>query len=105
VSRIARHRLRAGWLAAVCGAALLSGCASVRTLVDYQAGDPIFLSGARFDVAVIRNDPVALKHFHSQPPAWPWLDLPFSFTADLLFWLLPRSLNLLPGSPAPGGAP
>jgi len=90
---------------AVGGTLLLTGCASLRTLADYQSGDPIFLSGTRFDVAVIRDDPVALKHFHSQPPAWPWLDLPFSFTADLFFWLLPRSLNFLPGVPAGGQSP
>lgn len=87
-------------MAAAAGAALLLwGCASVRTLADYQAGDPVFLSGTRFDVAVIRDDPVALKQFHSLPPDWPWLDLPFSFTADLFFWVLPRRLNLSSGSP------
>jgi uncharacterized protein YceK len=98
-----RRIVLAGLLAA-CGAALLAGCASLRTLADYQSGDPIFMSGTRFDVAVIRDDPIALKQFRSRPPAWPWIDLPFSFTADLFFWLLPRSLNLLPGAPAPGSA-
>jgi hypothetical protein len=41
--------------------------------------------GAELDLAAIRNDPVALKQFRSTPPAWPWLDLPFSFSADLFF--------------------
>jgi len=27
------------------------------------------------------------------PPAWPWLDLPFSFVADLFFLVLPRNLT------------
>ena len=71
--------------------AFAAGCASVRTLTDYRPGDPVLLSGTRFDVALIRNDPVALKKFHSQPPDWPWLDLPFSFVADLFFWGLPRT--------------
>lgn len=101
MSRQLRRVVLAGLMAA-CGAALLTGCASVRTLADYKPGDPVFMSGARFDVAVIRNDPIALKRFRSKPPAWPLIDLPFSFTADLFFWMLPRSLNFLPGSP--GGA-
>lgn len=81
----------------VCGA-VLAGCASVRTLSDYRPGDPVFMSGTRFDVALIRQDRIALKRFHSRPPAWPWIDLPFSFTADLFFWMLPRA-------PAAAGAP
>jgi uncharacterized protein YceK len=72
-------------------AALTGGCATLRTLGDFRPGDPVFLSGSRFDVALIRNDPVALKQFHSQPPAWPWFDLPFSFGADLFFWIIPRT--------------
>ena len=82
----------------LCGA-LASGCASVRTLADYQSGDPVFMSGTRFDVALVNKDQIALKQFHSEPPAWPAVDLPFSFVADLFFWMLPRSLNFLPGSP------
>jgi len=76
---------------AALGAVLAAGCASVRTLSDYRPGDPVFLSGTRFDIAILRNDPIALRRFHSTPPAWPWLDLPFSFTADLFFWMLPRT--------------
>lgn len=78
-------------LVAVIAILLATGCASVRTLRDYQPGDPVFLSGTRFDIAILRNDPIALKRFRSEPPAWPWLDLPFSFTADLFFWMLPRT--------------
>ena len=80
----------------------VTGCASVRTLVDYRPGDPVFMSGSRFDLALINEDPVALKKFHSHPPDWPWLDLPFSFMADLFFWLLPRSLDFLPSLPGGG---
>jgi uncharacterized protein YceK len=71
--------------------ASVGACASVRTLRDHQPGDPLFLSGARLDLAAIRNDTVELKRFRSAPPAWPWLDLPFSFAADLWFWMLPRT--------------
>jgi len=93
--RIRFVRLLAG---IACGA-VLAGCASVRTLSDYRTGDPVFMSGTRFDVAVIRQDAVALKQFRSRPPAWPWIDLPFSFTADLFFWLLPRTANPAPDAP------
>ncbi len=93
------HRIQFARLVAgiVCGA-VLAGCASVRTLSDYRPGDPVFMSGTRFDVALIRKDPVALRRFHSLPPNWPWLDLPFSFIADLFFWVLPRTTG------APGNA-
>ena len=44
----------------------------------------------------IRQNGVALQRFHTIPPAWPWLDLPFSFTADLVFFRCLRRRNLLP---------
>lgn len=75
--------------ASLC-AALVSSCATVRTLTEYQPGDPVFMSGTRLDLAAIRQDEMTLRRLHAAPPAWPWLDLPFSFTADLVFWILPR---------------
>jgi len=85
------------FIAAVLCCVLASGCASWRTLADYERGDPVFFSGTRFDVALIRDDPIALKQFHSEPPAAPAIDLPFSFVADLFFWMLSgaRSLGFL----------
>jgi uncharacterized protein YceK len=74
-------------------AALVSSCATVRTLTGYQSGDPVFMSGTRLDVAAIADDKMVLKRFHARPPAWPWFDLPFSFVADLFFLVLPRSLT------------
>jgi len=68
----------------------LDGSATVRTLVYYKPGDPVLLSGARLDAAAIGGDRVTLGRFHADPPAWPWLDLPFSFVADMFFWILPR---------------
>jgi uncharacterized protein YceK len=84
----------------VCGlcALWLSGCATVRTLTDYRAGDPVFLSGTRLDLAAIRRDAPALRRLRAEPPAWPWLDLPLSFVADLFFWALPRTPSA-PDSP------
>ena len=77
---------------AVWGACVMpmSGCATVRRLSGYQPGDPVLMSGTRLDTAAIGADRVALDRFHASPPAWPWLDLPFSFVADLFFWILPR---------------
>lgn len=82
---------RAQCLICCLSAALLCSCATVRTLTEYRSGDPVFMSGSRLDVAAITNDRSALNRLRAKPPAWPWLDLPFSFTADLFFWMLPRS--------------
>lgn len=86
-------------LAAGACAALLCGCATTRTLVDYQPGDPVYFAGTRLDLAAIRHDDMALRRFHATPPAWPWLDLPFSLTADLFVWIVPRTPTPLPGAP------
>jgi len=90
---------RMRWLMACLCAALLCGCATVRTLTEYQSGDPVFMSGTRLDVAAIAGDRLVLNKFHATPPAWPWLDLPFSFVADFFFWMLPHTATASPGSP------
>lgn len=90
---------RMHWLIGCLCAALLCGCATVRTLTEYQPGDPVFMSGTRLDVAAITHNKPVLDRLRAKPPAWPWLDLPFSFVADLFFWVLPRT----PASP-PGGS-
>jgi uncharacterized protein YceK len=79
--------------------ALVSGCATVRTLTEYQPGDPVFMSGTRLDVAAISHNTLVLKRLQAKPPKWPWLDLPFSFVADLFFWAIPRTTTPLPGRP------
>ncbi len=78
------------WLIWSLSAALLCGCATVRTLTEYQSGDPVFMSGVRLDVAAIAGDQAVLGRLRAKPPVWPWLDLPFSFVADLFFWMLPH---------------
>jgi uncharacterized protein YceK len=94
--RVAR---RSGIL--ICGlcVALVSGCATVRTLTKFQPGDPVFMSGTRLDVAAISHDQGVLDRLRAKPPAWPWLDLPFSFAADLVFWIIPRTPTPRPGQP------
>lgn len=88
---------RARWFVCAASLLLLGGCATARTLTDYERGDPIFFSGTRLDFAAIWRDEGALHRVHAAPPAWPWLDLPFSFTADLFFWMLPRTPPAAPG--------
>jgi len=90
------------WIAWGVCAALVSSCATVRTLTGYQPGDPVFMSGTRLDIAAIRNDKPALGKFHANPPALPWLDLPFSFVADFFFWMLPHTAATSPGAPEGG---
>jgi len=79
--------------------ALVSGCATVRTLTKYQPGDPVFMSGTRLDVAAISHDKAVLNRLRAKPPNWPWLDLPFSFVADFFFWIIPRTPTPQPGRP------
>ena len=82
---------RVHWLIWSMCTALLCSCATLRTLTEYQSGDPVFMSGTRLDLAAIANDKLVLGRLRARPPAWPWLDLPFSFVADLFFWMLPRT--------------
>ncbi len=82
---------RAQWLIWSLCDALLCSCATVRTLTEYRRGDPVFMSGTRLDVAAIVGDQLVLGRLQAKPPTWPWLDLPFSFVADLFFWVLPRA--------------
>jgi uncharacterized protein YceK len=79
--------------------ALVSGCATVRTLTKYQPGDPVLMSGTRLDVAAITHNKTVLGKLRAKPPAWPWLDLPFSFVADLFFWIVPRTPAPRSGTP------
>ena len=93
---------RVHWLIWSLCAALLCGCATARTLTGYRPGDPVLMSGTRLDVAAIADDKPMLRRFHATPPAWPWLDLPFSFVADLFFLILPRNLTSPGASFQPG---
>ena len=71
----------------------------MRTLTEYQPGDPVFMSGTRLNLAAIDGNQPVLARLRARPPAWPRLDLPFSFAADLVFWVLPRTVS----PAAPGG--
>ena len=94
-----RHRRLTCLLAWSLCVILVNGCATVRTLAKYQPGDPVLMSGTRLDVAAINQNKPVLGKLRAKPPAWPWLDLPFSFVADLFFWVIPRTSTPRPGMP------
>jgi uncharacterized protein YceK len=94
--RVARRLRLLVWILCI---ALVNGCATVRTLTKFQPGDPVFMSGTRLDAAAIAHNRAVLDRLRAKPPAWPWLDLPFSFAADLVFWIIPRTPKPLPGQP------
>ncbi|MEE3634576.1 YceK/YidQ family lipoprotein [Pseudomonas sp. AL 58] len=74
----------------VMALALLSGCASVRTLDAAKPGAPIVYSGTRLDLYAMQGGCCPMDRFGAEAPAYPGLDLPASALLDTL--LLPLSL-------------
>jgi len=66
----------------------VSGCATVASIDSAEHGTPLVYSGTRLDLAAIANDESGLRQFKTMPPAYPWLDLPFSLAADTLIFPL-----------------
>lgn len=60
----------------------VSGCATVTSIDSAEHGTPLVYSGTRLDLAAIADDERGLRKFKTSPPAYPWLDLPFSLAAD-----------------------
>ena len=60
----------------------VSGCATVTSIDSAEHGTPLVYSGTRLDLAAIADDESGLRKFKTPPPAYPWLDLPFSLAAD-----------------------
>ncbi|MGX1123877.1 uncharacterized protein YceK [Pseudomonas sp. HLS-6 TE3448] len=77
-------------LVMVLALALLSGCASVRTLDAAKPGAPIVYSGTRLDLYAMQGGCCPMDRFGAEAPAYPGLDLPASALLDTL--LLPLSL-------------
>jgi len=67
------------WLVA---ALWVSGCATVASLDSAGHRGPLVYSGTRLDLAAMTGDENGLRRFKVAPPAYPWLDLPFSLMAD-----------------------
>ncbi|MFA5983336.1 MAG: YceK/YidQ family lipoprotein [Methylococcaceae bacterium] len=70
----------------------LSGCATFTALnADSPLYESVFIySGTRLDWAAINQNEITLKKFKVEPPRFPRLDLPLSFTLDTM--LLPASI-------------
>jgi uncharacterized protein YceK len=67
------------WLVA---ALWVSGCATVTSIDSAEHGTPLVYSGTRLNLAAIADDESGLRKFKTLPPAYPWLDMPFSLVAD-----------------------
>ena len=70
----------------------LSGCATFKSLDAHVPLDQrIFIyCGTRLDWAALEKNNAAIKKFKVEPPRYPLVDLPLSFTMDSMF--LPLSL-------------
>jgi uncharacterized protein YceK len=68
----------------------LSGCATFKTLdTDLPLNQRMFAySGTRLDWPAITDNQVALRKIKVTPPQYPFIDLPFSFALDTLFFPL-----------------
>ncbi len=81
--------------AAVATAMLCTvGCASYRTISTAERGTPLVFSGTRLDVHAILQNDSGLRKFKTEPPSYPWLDLPFSFFLDAMVVPLSASIAL-----------
>ncbi len=74
----------------------LSGCATFKSLdADVPLFERIFIySGTRLDWAALENDDVTIRKFNTEPPSYPFVDLPFSFALDSLFLPLAVSAEI-----------
>ena len=77
-------------LLALLVAALVCGCASVRTLDAAKPGAPVVYSGTRLDLYALEGGCCAKDRFGAEAPLHPGLDLPASALLDTV--LLPLSV-------------
>lgn len=77
-------------LLALLVAALVCGCASVRTLDAAKPGVPVVYSGTRLDLYALEGGCCAKDRFGAEAPRHPGLDLPASALLDTV--LLPLSV-------------
>ncbi|MEG0248903.1 MAG: YceK/YidQ family lipoprotein [Pseudomonas sp.] len=84
-------------------AAVVSGCASVRTLDAAKPGAPIVYSGTRLDLYAMQGGCCAMDRFGAEAPQYPGLDLPASMLLDTLLLPLSALTALGIGFQATGG--
>ena len=77
-------------LLALLVAALVCGCASVRTLDAAKPGAPVVYSGTRLDLYALEGGCCAKDRFGAEAPRHPGLDRPASALLDTV--LLPLSV-------------
>jgi uncharacterized protein YceK len=66
----------------------VGGCATVTSIDSAEHGTPLVYSGVRLDLAAIADNESDLRKFKTVPPAYPWVDLPFSLVADTFIFPL-----------------
>jgi uncharacterized protein YceK len=70
----------------VITALLGTGCATLTTATHFTGESPMVYSGTRLDMRASAHDEEALRVYREKygvkPPAYPKLDLPFSFLFD-----------------------
>ncbi len=71
-----------------------AGCATYRTISTAEYGTPIVFSGTRLNVRAILHSDSTTRQFKTEPPSYPWLDLPFSFILDAIVFPLSASVAL-----------
>ncbi|MBI3606947.1 MAG: YceK/YidQ family lipoprotein [Nitrospirae bacterium] len=65
----------------------LAGCGTIRTIPLLESsGSPKIYTGTRLDFHAITGNESRLTKFKTNPPAYPWIDLPFSLIADTLIF-------------------
>ncbi len=78
----------------LCTTFLLTGCASVQTVYQTNAGSPKIYGGTRLDYHAVHRDrrylDYAYWHYGLEAPRNPSLDMPFSLVLDTV--MLPLTL-------------
>lgn len=69
-----------------------NGCATISAISGAEHGSPKVYAGTRLDLHAIAGNEPALRRFHTEPPRYPWLDLPFSALLDTL--MVPLTLSV-----------
>jgi uncharacterized protein YceK len=71
-----------------------TGCATYTTISAADARTAKVFSGTRLDAAAIAGVPAHTQKFKAPPPAYPVLDIPFSFALDVAIFPLTSSVAL-----------
>jgi uncharacterized protein YceK len=72
----------------------IPGCATFKSLDASIPGGPKIYSETRLDISALTGNKTSIRKFKTEAPAYPLLNLPFSFAFDtvLLPLSIPRSI-------------